>query len=99
MKPNLNTQADAVIRLYTGEGIWSPEKLMEIAGPMIKQAQQDRNYLFYWNTPKWYLSELYAYLKKNKELPELPIERKREIWKESKGDKLLAFSLYLLEII
>ena len=87
------------IRIYSGEGIYSPEALIELASPMIKQAKEDRQYIFRWNTPKWYLSEVYGYLKHQKELPELSQERKKEIWAESKGDKMLAFSLYLVEVI
>jgi len=100
MKPNLNTQSDAVIRLFTEkEGILSTDKLIEICTPMIRQAQEDRQYLFRWNTPKWYLSELYAYLKKSGDLPELNRERKVELWNEAQKDKLLYLSLYLIEIL
>jgi len=87
------------IRIFTGEGIYSPETLINICTPMIQQAKQDKEYLFTWNTPKWFLSELYGYLKHSKSLPEISQERKKEIWAESKGDKLLAFSLYLVEVI
>ena len=87
------------IRIYTGEGIYSPETLIDLASPMIKQAKEDRQYLFTWNTPKWFLSELYGYLKHQKELPELSRERKLELWEEAKKDKLLYLSLYLIEII
>ncbi len=100
MKPNLNTQSDAVIRLFTEkEGFYSPDNLIEICAPMIRATQQDRNYLFKWNLPKWYLSELWSYLKHTKQLPEISEKRKREIWEESGKDRLLAFSLYLIEIL
>ncbi len=100
MKPNLNTQADAVIRLFTDkEGYFTPENLMTICGPMIKATQDDRQFLFKWNSPKWYISELYGYLKHIKELPELSRKRKLELWEEVGKDKLLYLSLYLIEII
>jgi hypothetical protein len=87
------------IRIYSGEGIYSPEALIELASPMIKQAKEARQYLFRWNTPKWYLSEVYGYLKHSKDLPELSRERKLELWAESGKDKLLYLSLYLIEVI
>ena len=96
MKPNLNTQADGVVRLYTGEGIFSIEKCIELSTPFIKLG---REFIKEHNIPKWFLSEIYGHLKKNNELPEISQERKKEIWKESKGDRLLAFSLYLIEVL
>jgi len=87
------------IRIFSGEGMYSPEALIELCTPMIKEAKEDKNYLHYWNSPKWFLAEIYGYLKHNKDLPELDEKRKREIWKESKHDKMLAFSLYLVEVI
>ncbi len=38
-------------------------------------------------------------MRKTKTRSELDEKRKREIWAESKGDKMLAFSLYLVEVI
>jgi hypothetical protein len=96
LKPNLNTQADGAIRLYTGEGIFSIEKCIELSTPFI---QLGREFIKSHNIPKWFLSEIYCHLKKAGDLPELPEERKREIWKESGKDKLLAYSLYLVEVI
>ena len=83
------------IRIFSDD----PETLIKLCTPFIKAAKEDKKYLHFWNTPKWFLSELYATLKKSGDLPELSKERQKEIWKESKGDKLLAFSLYLIEVI
>ncbi len=96
MKPNLNTQGDAVIRLFNGEGNFSFEKCVELSMPFLKMG---REFIKSHNIPKWFLSEMYGHLKKSGELPELSQERKKEIWKESNGDKLLAFSLYLIEVL
>ena len=96
MKPNFNSQADAVIRLYTGEGIYSPETLIDICAKFIKQG---REFIKENKIPKWFLSELYAYLKKSGSLPDLPRERKLELWNEAVKDKLLYLALYLIEII
>jgi len=87
------------IRIFNGEGMYSPEALIELCTPMIKQAKQDKEYLHNWNSPKWYLSELYGYLKHSGDLPELSRERKLELWNEAKKDKLLYLSLYLIEVI
>ena len=84
------------ITLFNGEGNFSFEKCVELSTPFLKMG---REFIKSHNIPKWFLSEMYGHLKKKGELPELPIERQREIWKESNGDKLLAFSLYLIEVI
>ena len=84
------------IRLYTGEGLYSIEKCTELSMPFIKLG---REFIKANNIPKWFLSEIYGHLKKSGELPEISQERKKEIWKESKGDRLLAFSLYLVEVL
>jgi hypothetical protein len=96
MKPNFNSQSDGVIRLFTGEGIFSIETCIEKSKEFMDHG---REFIKESRIAKWYLSELYAYLKKSGDLPELIRERKLEIWKEANGDKLLAFSLYLLEVI
>ena len=96
MKPNFNSQADGAIRLFTGEGIFSIETCIEKSKEFMEHG---REFIKESNIAKWYISELYAYLKKSGDLPELPEKRKREIWEESKGDKLMAFSLYLVEVI
>ena len=80
------------IRIFSDD----PETLIKLCTPFI---QLGREFIKSHNIPKWFLSELYAYLKKSGELPELDEKRKREIWAESKGDKMLAFSLYLVEVI
>ncbi len=84
------------ISLFNGEGIYSFETCVKLSTPFIKLG---REFIKEHNIPKWFLSEIYGHLKKAGDLPELPIERKREIWAESKGDKMLAFSLYLIEVI
>ena len=80
------------IRIFTND----PETLIRLSTPFI---QLGREFIKENNIPKWFLSELYGYLKKSGDLPELDEKRKREIWAESKGDKMLAFSLYLVEVI
>ena len=80
------------IRIFSDD----PETLIKLCTPFI---QLGREFIKENNIPKWFLAELYAYLKKSGDLPELPEKMKREIWKESKGDKMLAFSLYLVEVI
>jgi hypothetical protein len=80
------------IRIFSDD----PETLIKLSTPFI---QLGREFIKENNIPKWFLSELYATLKKSGDLPELDEKRKREIWKESKGDKMLAFSLYLVEVI
>ena len=84
------------ISLFNGEGIYSFETCVKLSTPFIKLG---REFIKEHNIPKWFLAEIYCNLKKAGDLPELPEERKREIWKESKGDKQLAFSLYLIEIL
>jgi len=84
------------IQIFNGEGIHSIETCIELSKDFLKW---DREALKQSNVPKWFLSEIYGYLKKSRDLPELDEKRKREIWAESKGDKLLAFSLYLVEVI
>ena len=84
------------IRIFNGEGIYSFETCVKLSTPFIKLG---REFIKEHNIPKWFLSEIYAHLKKRGELPELPEERKREIWKESGKDKLLAYSLYLIEVL
>jgi len=79
------------IRIYSGEGIYSIETCIKLSTPFIKLG---REFIKSHNIPKWFLSEIYGHLKKSGELPELDEKRKREIWAESKGDKMLAFSLY-----
>jgi hypothetical protein len=75
------------------------ERFTEISAPLINQAKADRSFLFRFDSPKWFLSELYFYLKKKNEIPELPRERKLELWNEAGKDKLLYSSLCLIEII
>ena len=84
------------ISLFNGEGIYSFETCVKLSTPFIKLG---REFIKEHNIPKWFLAEIYCNLKKAGDLPGLPEERKREIWKESKGDKMLAFSLYLIEIL
>jgi hypothetical protein len=84
------------IRIYSGEGIYSIETCIKLATPFINLG---REFIKSHNIPKWFLSEIYGHLKKSGDLPELDEKRKREIWAESKGDKMLAFSLYLIEVI
>ena len=84
------------ISLFNGEGIYSFETCVKLSTPFIKLG---REFIKEHNIPKWFLAEIYCNLKKAGDLPELSEERKREIWKESKGDKLLAYSLYLIEIL
>jgi hypothetical protein len=84
------------ISLFNGEGLFSFEKCVELSRPFLNLG---REFIKENNIPKWFLSELYATLKKSGDLPELDEKRKREIWAESKGDKMLAFSLYLVEVI
>jgi len=73
-----------------------PETLIKLCTPFI---QLGREFIKENNIPKWFLSELYATLKKSGDLPELSMEKKKEIWAESKGDRMLAFSLYLVDVI
>ena len=80
------------IRIFSDD----PETLIRLCTPFI---QLGREFIKENNIPKWFLSELYATLKKSGDLPELDEKRKREIWAESKGDKMLAFLLYLVEVI
>ena len=80
------------IRIFSDD----PETLIKLSIPFIKLG---REFIKSNNIPKWFLSELYATLKKSGDLPELSMEKKKEIWKEAKGDKQIAFSLYLLEVI
>ncbi len=80
------------IRIFSDD----PETLIKLCTPFI---QLGREFIKENNIPKWFLSELYGHLKKSGDLPELDEKRKREIWAESKGDKMLAFSLYLIEVI
>lgn len=84
------------ITLFNGSDLFSFEKCVELSTPFI---QLGREFIKSHNTPKWFLSEIYGHLKKSGELPELTRERKLEIWEEAKHDKLLAYSLYLLEIL
>jgi hypothetical protein len=84
------------ISLFNGEGIYSFETCVKLSTPFIKLG---REFIKEHNIPKWFLAEIYCNLKKAGDLPKLPEERKREIWKESKHDKQLAYSLYLLEIL
>ena len=74
----------------------NPDYLIKVCSDFINHG---REFIKENNIPKWFLSELYATLKKSGDLPELSIEKKKEIWAESKGDKQIAFSLYLLEVI
>lgn len=83
------------IRIFSDD----PETLIKLCTPFIQEAKEDKDYLHFWNTPKWFLSELYGYLKHNGDLPELSRERKLELWDEAKKDKLLYLSLYLVEVI
>ena len=80
------------IRIFSDD----PETLIKLCTPFI---QLGREFIKENNIPKWFLSELYATLKKSGDLPELSMEKKKEIWAESKHDKMLAFSLYLFEVI
>ena len=80
------------IRIFSDD----PETLIKLCTPFI---QLGREFIKENNIPKWFLSELYATLKKSGDLPELSMEKKKEIWAESKGDKQIAFSLYLIEVI
>ena len=80
------------IRIFSDD----PETLIKLCTPFI---QLGREFIKENNIPKWFLSELYATLKKSGDLPELSMEKKKEIWAEANGDKMLAFSLYLVEVI
>ena len=84
------------ISLFNGEGIYSFETCVKLSTPFIKLG---REFIKEHNIPKWFLAEIYCNLKKAGDLPELSIERKKEIWAEAKHDKQLAYSLYLLEIL
>lgn len=84
------------ITLFNGSDLFSFEKCVELSTPFLKLG---REFIKSHNIPKWFLSEIYCHLKKSGDLPELDEKRKREIWAESKGDKMLAFSLYLVEVI
>ncbi len=84
------------ITLFNGEGIYSFETCVKLSTPFIKLG---RELIKEHNIPKWFLAEIYCNLKKSGDLPGLDEKRKREIWAESKGDKLLAYSLYLIEIL
>jgi len=81
------------------EGYFTFENLIEVCAPMIRWAKEDKEYLHFWNTSKWYLAELYCALKKQGHIPKLSLEDKKRIWREAGHDKQLAFSLYLIEII
>lgn len=80
------------IRIFSDD----PETLIKLSIPFI---QLGREFIKENNIPKWFLSELYGYLKHNGDLPELSRERKLELWQESKKDKLLYLSLYVIEIL
>ena len=80
------------IRIFSDD----PETLIKLCTPFI---QLGREFIKENNIPKWYLSELYGYLKHNGDLPELSRERKLEIWQESGKDKLIYLSLYVIEIV
>lgn len=84
------------ISLFNGEGLYSFETCVKLSTPFIKLG---REFIKEHNIPKWFLSEIYCHLKKAGDLPEISEERKREIWKEAKKDKLLAYSLYLIEVL
>ena len=84
------------ISLFNGEGLYSFETCVKLSTPFIKLG---REFIKEHNIPKWFLAEIYCNLKKAGDLPNLPEKRKREIWKESGKDKLLAYSLYLMEVI
>ena len=87
------------IALFTGEGLFSNDSLVNLCEGHIRSAKQDKDYLHRFKSPRWFLSELYCTLKKNNEIPDLSLDRKKEIWKEAGKDKMLAYSLYLIEII
>ena len=87
------------ISLFNGSGNFSIEKCIELSTPFINLAKEDRTILSRFSIPKYFLSEIYCYLKKKKDLPELSQERKKEIWIESGKDRLLAYSLYLVEVL
>jgi hypothetical protein len=84
------------ITLFNGSDNFSFEKCVELSTPFLKLG---RDFIKSSNIPKWFLAEIYCHLKKSGDLPELCQERQEEIWKESRPDKLLAFSLYLIEVI
>jgi hypothetical protein len=84
------------ISLFNGEGLYSFETCVKLSTPFINLG---REFIKENNIPKYFLAEIYCNLKKSGELPEISQERKKEIWAESKGDKLLAYSLYLIEIL
>jgi hypothetical protein len=84
------------ITLFNGEGLFSFDKCVELSTPFLNLG---REFIKENNIPKYFLAEIYSHLKKSGSLPEISQERKKEIWKESNGDKLLAFSLYLVEVI
>ena len=84
------------ITLFNGEGIHSIETCIELSKDFLKW---DREALKQSNVPKWFLSEIYGYLKSKGDLPDVSRERKLELWNEAKKDKLLYLSLYLIEVI
>ena len=84
---------------FNVEGLFSYDSLVNLCEGHIRSAKQDKDYLHRFQSPRWFLAELYCTFKKNNEIPDLSLERKKEIWKEAKSDKMLAFSLYLIEII
>ncbi len=87
------------ITLFNGTGLFSYESLVNLSEGHIRSAQKDRTYLHRFSSPRYFLSELFCALKKGKQIPDIPRETKERIWKESQGDKMLAFSLYLVEVI
>ena len=80
------------IRIFSDD----PETLIKLSIPFI---QLGREFIKENNIPKWFLSELYATLKKSGDLPDVPRERKLELWNEAKKDKLLYLSLYVIEVV
>lgn len=87
------------VKLFNGAGLFSIDACIELSAPFLKLQKADQTFLFRFNIPKYFLSEIYCYLKNKKELPELSMEKKKEIWKKSNGDRLLAYSLYLTEVL
>ena len=87
------------ITIFNGEGLFSFQSLVNLCEGHIRSAQADRTYLTRFNSPKWFLSELFCILKKQGEIPEMDRERKLELWREAGKDKLLYLSFCLIEII
>ena len=87
------------ITLFNGTGLFSYDSLVNLCEGHIRSAKADPTYLHRFTSPRWFLAELFCILKKKGDIPDVPRETKKRIWDESGKDKLLAFSLYLIQVI